>query len=78
MATFHGGIPEAVTDGRDGLLVPEKSPGALAEAVLRVITSDGLLESLSSEALRSVTTKYGPNGCLQALEDCYAEVIRTS
>ena len=65
-----------MTDGRDGLLVPEKSPGALAGAILRVITSDRLLEELSSEALRSVTANFGSDGCLQALEDCYAEAIK--
>jgi colanic acid/amylovoran biosynthesis glycosyltransferase len=31
VATVHGGIPEAVTDGIDGLLVPEHSPQALAK-----------------------------------------------
>ena len=75
VATLHGGIPEAVTDGRDGLLVPEGAPEALAKAILRVITSDELLENLSSEALRSVAANFGSDGCLHALEDCYAEAI---
>ncbi len=75
VATFHGGIPEAVTDGVDGLLVPEKSPAALADAVLRLTRQTGLLESLSSEAVSSVAAKYGLDGRLQALEDCYEEAM---
>ena len=33
VATLHGGIPEAVTDGHDGLLVPEHAPVELAGAI---------------------------------------------
>ncbi len=75
VATFHGGIPEAVTDGVDGLLVPEKSPTALADAVLRLISETGLLESLSTQAVTNVAANYGLDGRLQALEDCYEEAI---
>ena len=75
VATLHGGIPEAVTDGVDGLLVPEKSPAALADAILGVTRQPGWLENLSSEARSSVAAKYGMDGCLQALEDCYEEAM---
>ncbi len=78
VATFHGGIPEAVTDGVDGLLVPEKSPLALADAVLRLTQQAGLLERLSKEAVSNVAATYGLDGRLQALEDCYEEAIRAS
>ncbi len=75
VATLHGGIPEAVTDGVDGLLVPEKSPAALADAVLRLIRQTGLLEELSAKAASNVAAKYGLDGRLQALEDCYEEAM---
>ena len=75
VATFHGGIPEAVTDGVDGLLVPEKSPGALADAVLRATIDTSLLEGLSSAAALNVAAKFGLDGRLQALEDCYEEAL---
>ncbi len=36
IATAVGGIPEAVSDGEDGLLCPSESPRALAEAIERM------------------------------------------
>jgi glycosyltransferase involved in cell wall biosynthesis len=75
VATRHGGIPEAVTDGRDGLLVPEKSPGELAAAVLSLLGDPGRLETLSREAMRSVRENFGLAAQVAALEDCYEEAL---
>ena len=43
-ATAVGGIPEAVTDGVEGLLVPPSQPEALADAIA-TITGDGELRA---------------------------------
>ena len=77
VATWHGGIPEAVTDGVDGLLVPEKSPSLLADAVLKLTRDPGLLEKLSVQAAENVKEKFGAARQLQILEGCYAEAIST-
>ena len=42
VATRVGGIPEMIDDGRSGLLVPPDDPGALAVALARVSTDEGL------------------------------------
>lgn len=76
VATYHGGIPEAVTDGVDGLLVPERSPRELGAAILRVTGEARLLCTLSANAAVSVGAKFGLEQQLQALEDCYDEAIR--
>ncbi len=75
VATFHGGIPEAVTDGVDGLLVPERSPARLAAAIVSLMRSPALLETLSAKAAENVKEKFGAARQLQILEDCYAEAI---
>jgi glycosyltransferase involved in cell wall biosynthesis len=75
VATTHGGIPEAVTDGVDGLLVPEKDPDQLAAAILRLLADPDLLAELSKQANRSVTEKFGFESAIHALEDCYEEAI---
>lgn len=41
VATRVGGIPEVITDGRDGLLVDPGDPAALAAALARVLGDDG-------------------------------------
>ena len=76
VATLHGGIPEAVRDGRNGLLVPEKSPTELAAAVLRLMGDPALLATLSSEAAASMEANFGASRQISALEDCYEEAIK--
>ncbi len=41
-----GGIPELVRDGDNGLLVPEKDPRALADALLALARDPGLRQRL--------------------------------
>lgn len=75
VATLHGGIPEAVTDGHDGLLVPEHSPKELAAAILRILDDASLLARFSSNAAASVRLKYGGEAQIEALEDAYREAL---
>jgi colanic acid/amylovoran biosynthesis glycosyltransferase len=75
VATTHGGIPEAVTDGVDGLLVAEKSPDQLANAILQLLGDEDLLARFSEQANLSVTEKFGFESAIDALEDCYSEAI---
>lgn len=50
VATPCGGIPELITDGVNGLLVPQDDPGALAAALDRLFTEPELAERLAAEA----------------------------
>ena len=75
VATFHGGIPEAVTSGVDGFLVPERSPRELGEAILRIMRDANLLSTLSVNSAANVEAKFGFEKQLQALEDYYEEAI---
>ncbi len=75
VATWHGGIPEAMDHERDGLLVPERSPDALASALLRMIESPGLLSQCSKQARATVEDRYGADKQIARLEDCYAEAM---
>lgn len=76
VATWHGGIPEAVTDGQNGLLAPEKSPGELAAAILRLLANPVLLEAMSREAAASMEANFAAARQISALEDCYEEAVR--
>lgn len=46
-----GGIPDIVEDGVSGFLVPPDDPGALADALVRVLSEPGLAQSLGAGAL---------------------------
>lgn len=76
VATLHGGIPEAVTSGHEGLLVPEKSPGMLAEAILKVTGDARELARLSQNAAESVRTNFGSEAQIAAMEEVYLNAIR--
>lgn len=50
VTTPVGGIPDAVTDGIDGLLVTPGQPAQLAEALRQLICDDGLRHTLGAAA----------------------------
>jgi glycosyltransferase involved in cell wall biosynthesis len=52
VASAVGGVPQVITDGVDGLLVPPGDPGALADAVERVVTDPDLRRRLGEGAIR--------------------------
>ncbi len=76
IATHHGGIPEAVTHGVDSLLVPERSPQQLAEAILSLLRDPALLVRLSGAASQTVRQRFGLEASISRLEDCYDEAIQ--
>ena len=76
VATRHGGIPEAVTDGESGLLVPENDSAALAAAMLQLLKDDGLREKLSAGARLSIETGFDRAGQTAALEACYKDLMQ--
>ncbi len=54
VSTNVGGIPEAITNGKEGLLVPPKNPQALATAIKKLILEPGLAEQLSRAAQQKI------------------------
>ena len=77
VATHHGGIPEAVTHGKDGLLVPEKSPTELANAIRSLLSDGTLWQTLAHNAAQNSRASFGASASLAALENAYAEAIQT-
>jgi colanic acid/amylovoran biosynthesis glycosyltransferase len=75
VATLHGGIPEAVEDGRDGLLTPENDSAALAASLEKIAGSPELFREFGSNAARSVRTKYEQAAAIRSLEGFYRELI---
>ncbi|HZT66396.1 MAG TPA: glycosyltransferase [Acidimicrobiales bacterium] len=47
VSTLHGGIPEYVEDGVTGVLVPEADAACLADALVAVLSDDGLARRLA-------------------------------
>lgn len=67
----HGGVPEAVIDGRTGLLAPEGDVGALTESLGRVLTDDALASSLGAAGEVHVRDRFDIVRCTADLERTY-------
>jgi glycosyltransferase involved in cell wall biosynthesis len=78
VATQHGGIPEAVTDGYDGLLVPERNAHQLSTAITRLIQDHALHAELGRNAAISVRAHFGAEQQISLLEDHYLEAIASA
>jgi colanic acid/amylovoran biosynthesis glycosyltransferase len=75
IATLHGGIPEAVHSGYDGLLVPERDTAALANALFEIAEDSVTYETFSRNAARSVRENFEQGRSIARLEGFYRELI---
>jgi glycosyltransferase involved in cell wall biosynthesis len=74
VATSVGGIPEFLTPGRDGLLVPAGDRDALVEAVLQ-IKSDPALAARLVEGGRLVAAGFTVDRMAEGVERVYTDVL---
>ena len=78
VATRHGGIPEAVQEGTDGILVPERDEPALFGALLKLASQTDLWRQMGTQASRSVAQNFEQQQQIGKLEAVYAEAIETA
>lgn len=73
IATRVGGTPEIIEDGTSGLLVPPRSPQALADAILRVLRDPELARRLAVAGRERVLTCFSFDRVLRELRELYEE-----
>jgi len=74
VAARGGGIPELIEDNVDGLLVEPKNPRALADAILRVLSEEGLGKTLAAAAREKVETKFSAQAMAEGNLAVYREL----
>jgi phosphatidylinositol alpha-mannosyltransferase len=74
VATDIPGYREVVRDGIDGMLVPPRDPGALAEAVGRILL-DGQAARTYAEAGAERARRYSWDHVAGQIEEAYAEAV---
>ncbi len=76
VATRVGGIPDAVEDGRTGILVPPGSAKDLAISIDRVLADDPLRDSMGRAAKITAREKYGARAVIDQLQTLYRTAHR--
>ncbi|RKZ27900.1 hypothetical protein DRQ26_02250 [bacterium] len=76
IASAVGGIVDIVKDGHSGLLVPEKDPDALAEAIIRVLTDKELYIKLAKDGYEYAIQKFSPSVVEKAIVDVYEALLK--
>jgi colanic acid/amylovoran biosynthesis glycosyltransferase len=74
-ATEHGGIPEAIENGVNGVLVPERHDEALARALLSAAQDPGFLSRIGHAGSNAVRKIFDLSTQAQRLEEIYLRVI---
>mgnify|MGYP003586415323 CR=1 FL=1 len=74
VATRHGGIPEAVEDGRSALLAAERNPDALADAIVRLASDPALARAIGEGGRARMIEAFEIGRQVARLEDWYDEV----
>lgn len=76
VTTDRGGNPEIIDDGKNGLLVPPGDPGALADAVQRLITDASYAKEVRLAGLATVRSGYTHEGVIDRVETYLESVAR--
>jgi glycosyltransferase involved in cell wall biosynthesis len=78
VASAVGGIPEVITSGVDGLLVPPEEPAALADAVGRLLADAALRDRIGEAGYRTVAERYSIDAQVHRIEAVYDEELARS
>ncbi len=75
LGTRHGGIPEAVEDGRGGILVEERDFVALADAMKEMARTPDVFREFGQRASEHVVANFEQSAQIRQLERYYDEAV---
>lgn len=76
VSTAVGGIPEMVTDGQEGRLVPSGSESGLTQALDEVIVDQALRERLGLQSRATALERFSAAVATAEIEQIYREVLQ--
>ncbi|WP_197490099.1 glycosyltransferase family 4 protein [Rheinheimera sp. SA_1] len=74
VATTVGGIPDAITHGQEGLLVPAGDISALSQALISVLINQTLAQQLSSQAKHKYEQNFSCDAIMPLWDQLYMEI----
>ncbi|NNE90527.1 MAG: glycosyltransferase [Verrucomicrobiales bacterium] len=75
VSTKHGGIPEAVIDGKTGLLCAENDEDALLNNLRAILNRQEVWRQMSEDAAASIRETFDSRKGIENLEDIYLEAM---
>lgn len=75
IATEVGGIPEQITDGKTGYLVPTRDHNSMAKVILNLMDHPERLKKMSAEAAAEAQRRFSLNRMIDDYLHFYEEVI---
>jgi glycosyltransferase involved in cell wall biosynthesis len=75
VAIDGGGVPEIITSGRDGYLVPKEEPEVMADALLRVLCNPAHAAEIGQAGRRRVREAFTPEIQADAMLRVYGQVL---
>ena len=75
VATSVGGVPEVVTDGEEGLLVPAGDPAALGDALSTMLDNPEFREAAGVRAVRTAHS-FDMTHAVRRIEEVYLEALQ--
>lgn len=76
IASNHAGLPELVKDKETGMLVPERDPKAIENAILTLIENPDLVKKLSLNGQKEVEKEHNTKIQVEKTEDLYKKLVR--
>ena len=78
VATAVGGLPECVTHGETGFLVPARAPTALAHATITLLTDSGLRQRFGNAGRERVREHFSPERQVPRIEAVLARAAASA
>ena len=78
LATWHGGLPEIVEDGRTGFLTPERDVATMAKRLVELLRDAALRRRMAEAGRTKMLAEYDNRVRVAALEDSYDQVLEAT
>jgi glycosyltransferase involved in cell wall biosynthesis len=75
VASARGGIPEAVEDGKNGLLIQDQNPEAVASAIERFFTDPAFAARLGTAARQTILARFSQQTMVKQTLSLYEQLV---
>lgn len=75
VATAVSGALDVIESGKNGILVPIKSPDEMAEAISKILDDEKLMSDLGIAARKTIEDKFTWNSVSDRILNCYESII---